>query len=248
MIVYLFHHFFALNKNVHNVILTSAPGGNTIAAAELTCAMLLGLSRKLIQASSTLKNGVWDKKSFMGSELSGKVLAIIGLGRIGREVARRMQSFGMKTIGYDPFLSAEVTKSFGVEHLDLDKLWPQADYITFHVPLEPSTKNLINKTSLAKCKRGVKIINVARGGIVDEKALLNALQTGQCGGAGLDVFEEEPSRNAALLSHPLVICTPHLGASTWEAQHKVAEEISISILHLMDGRSVAGIVNKNQIK
>lgn len=227
--------------------MTSAPGGNTIAAAELTCAMILSLSRNLVQASSKLKNGVWDKKSFMGNELCGKVLAIVGLGRIGREVARRMQSFGMIIIGYDPLLSPEVAKSFGIEHLDLEKLWPKADYITLHVPLEPSTKNLINKGTLEKCKHGVKIINVARGGIVDENALLEALQSGQCGGAGLDVFEEEPSKNTSLLSHPAVICTPHLGASTHEAQYKVAEEISQNILHLMDGKTVAGMVNKKQI-
>ena len=221
----------------------SAPGGNTIAAAELTCIMIMSLARPLVAACTKLKTGVWDKESFKGSELMGKTLAI------GREVARRMQAFNMRTIGYDPFVTPDVARSFGVEFLELEKIWPLADYITLHVPLIESTRNLINSITLSKCKKGVMIINCCRGGTVHEKALVEALNSGQAGGAGLDVFEEEPCKIIELFAHPKVICTPHLGASTKEAQIKVAEEISLQFLTLMDGDSlnVPGAVNANQI-
>lgn len=207
--------------------------------------MIMSLARPLFGACSKLKQGSWDKESFKGSELMDKTLAIIGLGRIGREVARRMQSFNMTTIGYDPLVPVDVSRSFGVENVDLERIWATADYITLHVPLIESTKNLVNSITLSKCKKGVKIINCSRGGTVDEKALLAALESGQCGGAGLDVFEQEPSQFKELLQHPKVICTPHLGASTVEAQIKVAEEISLQILSLMDDpkKSVPGAVN-----
>ena len=234
-----YYHYCELSRSLY----FSAPGGNTIAAAELTCIMITALSRHLVRACSTLKAGTWDKKSFMGSELVGKTLAIIGLGRIGREVARRMQVFGMRTIGYDPIISADAAASFKVDFCELERLWPQADYITLHVPLLPSTKYLINEQTLNQCKRGVKIINCARGGIINETHLLEALNSGAVSGAGLDVFEEEPCKNTALLGHQNVICTPHLGASTKEAQVKVAEEISLQFLDLIDGKSVPGAVN-----
>ncbi|XP_064185956.1 D-3-phosphoglycerate dehydrogenase isoform X2 [Anguilla rostrata] len=172
------------------IIVMNTPSGNTISAAELTCALLMCLSRGLPQAVMSMKAGNWDRKKFMGTELYGKILGIVGLGRIGKEVATRMQSFGMKTIGYDPITPPEISATWGVEQMSLEQLWPQCDYITVHTPLMPSTTGLLNDASFAKCKRGVKVVNCARGGIIDEAALLRALESGQCGGAGLDVFVE----------------------------------------------------------
>ncbi|XP_013794796.1 D-3-phosphoglycerate dehydrogenase-like [Limulus polyphemus] len=225
------------------ILVINAPGGNTLSAAELTCCMVVSLSRKIAQACASLKAGLWDRKTYIGEELQGKTLAIIGLGRIGREVASRMQSFGMKTIGFDPLVPPEESITFGVESFQLDQLWPKADYITIHVPLIPPTKHMINDLVLSKCRKGVKIVNCARGGIIDEDALLRALESEQCGGAGLDVFEEEPPKNSTLLQHSKVICTPHLGASTKEAQKRVAEEIALQFVELLKGHSVPGIVN-----
>jgi len=227
----------------NNVLVINAPSGNTISAVELTCTMMLALTRHVVQACTALKNGVWDKKSYMGNEVYGKTLAIIGLGRIGREVATRMQAFGMQTIGFDPLVPPEVSETFGVKGLSLDEIWPLADYITVHTPLIPQTKNLLNDSTLAKCRRGVRLINVARGGIIDEDALLRALQSGQVGGAALDVFEEEPPNRSPLLAHQRVICTPHMGASTKEAQLNVAKEIALQFIDLIDGKSVPGAVN-----
>ncbi|KAH9413312.1 hypothetical protein DERP_007788 [Dermatophagoides pteronyssinus] len=225
------------------IIVINAPAGNTISAVELTCSMILSTARLVPQACQSLKSGKWDRKTFMGNEIKDKTLAIIGLGRIGREVAHRMQSFGMKTIGFDPLVSVEQAKEFGVESLSLNEIWPQADFITVHTPLIPQTKNMINTETLQKCKKGVRIINVARGGIIDENDLLMALKSGHCSGAGLDVYMEEPPKNRELIEHPLVVCTPHLGASTKEAQNNVAKEIALQFLDIMDGKSVAGVVN-----
>jgi D-3-phosphoglycerate dehydrogenase len=227
----------------------SSPGGNTIAACELTCGLILALSRHVASACSSLKNGVWDRKSFTGNEVYGKTLAIIGLGRIGREVGSRMRSFGMKTIGYDPLVPPEVSATFGIEGLTLDQIWPIADYITVHVPLLPETRNLLNEKTLSQCKKGVRIINVARGGIIDEAALLNSLQSGHCAGAALDVYEEEPPQNATLIGNRNVLCTPHLGASTKEAQVKVAEDVAEQLIQLKQGQSkVHGAVNPSVLK
>ncbi|KAL1421150.1 hypothetical protein MTO96_023323 [Rhipicephalus appendiculatus] len=154
-----------------------------------------------------------------------------------------MQSFGMKTIGFDPIVPKEVSREFGVESLSLDEIWPLADYITVHTPLIPQTKDLIGKASLQKCKKGVRIVNVARGGIVNEDDLLAALESGHCGGAGLDVFIEEPPKNTQLIQHPKVVCTPHLGANTKEAQLRVAQEIAEQFVALSKGQSVPGVVN-----
>lgn len=227
----------------NGVLVINAPGGNTLSAAELTCSMILSLSRSIPQACASMKEGRWDRKNFMGQELQNKTLAIIGLGRIGREVATRMQSFGMKTIGFDPLVPAEASREFGVESFGLEQLWPQADYITIHVPLIPQTKNMINSQVFAKCRKGVFIINCARGGIIDESALLQALESGHCGGLGVDVYEQEPPTNKPLIQHPKVICTPHLGASTKEAQRRVAEEIAEQFVDLINGRPIFGAVN-----
>ncbi|CAF0929931.1 unnamed protein product, partial [Rotaria sordida] len=198
-------------------------------------------------ACASLKTGAWQRAEFMGEELNGKTLAIIGLGRIGREVAKRMQSFNMKTIGYDPIISAEQSLTFGVEFFELKDLWPLADYITVHVPYMKETHYLINNEILSLCKRGVKLINVARGGIIDEKSLIDGLNSGQCGGAALDVFEQEPPTDLKLLQHPLVICTPHLGASTREAQKRVAIELAQQIIDFKQGHSLFGVVNGSAV-
>ncbi|KAM3916712.1 D-3-phosphoglycerate dehydrogenase isoform 1-T1 [Leptodactylus fuscus] len=225
------------------IIVMNTPTGNSLSAAELTCGLILSLSRQIPQAAASMKNGKWDRKKYMGSELHGKTLGILGLGRIGKEVAIRMQSFQMKTIGYDPIIPPEVTAEFGVQQFPLDEIWAQCDYITVHTPLLPSTTGLINDAAFSKCRRGVQVINCARGGIIDEAALLRALESGQCGGAGLDVFTEEPPRDRALIEHPLVVSLPHLGASTHEAQNRCGEEIALQIVDLVKERALVGAVN-----
>nr|CAD7411332.1 unnamed protein product [Timema poppensis] len=241
------------------VIVLNAPGGNSISACELTCALIANLAsdllfRNVASACQSLREGRWDRKLYTGSELHGKTLAVLGLGRIGREVATRMQAYGMRTIGFDPMVTAEGAKSFNVEKLELEEIWPLADYITVHTPLIPQTKNLINNEVLTKCKKGVRIVNVARGGIVDESALLSALKDGRCGGAALDVFVEEPPKHPVtleLIQHPKVVATPHLGASTDEAQQRVAVEIAEQFIALASNcrpedrakYQVTGVVN-----
>ncbi|KAI1884829.1 hypothetical protein AGOR_G00213870 [Albula goreensis] len=225
------------------IIVMNTPSGNTISAAELTCALLISLSRHVPQATMSMKAGKWDRKKFMGAELYGKILGIVGLGRIGKEVAARMQSFGMKTIGYDPITPPEISATWGVEQMSLEELWPKCDYITVHTPLMPSTTGLLNDSSFAQCKRGVKVVNCARGGIIDEPALLRALESGQCGGAGLDVFVEEPPKDWALVNHPNVISCPHLGASTKEAQARCGRDIALQIVDMLQGKALVGAVN-----
>ncbi|KAF7385213.1 hypothetical protein HZH66_012299 [Vespula vulgaris] len=231
------------------ILVLNTPGGNSISACELTCSMISALARNVVQAARSIKEGRWDRKLYSGFELFGKTLAILGMGRIGREVGIRMKSFGMNIIAFDPLLKNEVAESLGFKKVSLEEAWQMADYITVHTPLIPQTRNLINATTLGKCKKGVNVINVARGGIVDEEALLNALKTGQCGGAALDVFTEEPPKNPViieLIQHPKVIATPHLGASTAEAQQRVAVEIAQQFLALSGKTteySVSGIVN-----
>lgn len=207
----------ATNKGI---LVVNTPGGNTVSTGELAIAHLLALARNIPQATAALKAGRWDRALYTGSELSGKTLGVIGVGRIGREVARVCRGFGMQTIGYDPVLSEQSARSFGIEPVKLTELFERADFITIHTPLTKETTNLINTDNINKCKKGVRIVNCARGGIIDEAALLDALKSGQVGGAGLDVFEIEPPIESSkeLRLHPNVIVTPHLGASTFDAQ------------------------------
>jgi D-3-phosphoglycerate dehydrogenase len=221
----------------------NTPGGNTISAAEHTVSMLLSLARNIPQANMSLARGEWDRKKFTGTEVFEKTLGVIGLGRIGREVARRCQGLGMKTIGYDPVLSSDVAKKSNIEMVSLEELYRRSDFITVHTPLTAETKGLLADASLGMCKRGVRIINCARGGIVDEHALMRGLESGQVGGAALDVFEVEPPVNNPLLAHPRVVATPHLGASTEEAQEKVALQIAHQVADALHGRAYAGLVN-----
>jgi D-3-phosphoglycerate dehydrogenase len=191
----------------------------------------------------SLVKGEWDRKRFTGTEVFEKTLGIIGLGKIGREVARRCQGFGMKAIGYDPVLSSDVALKLDIEPVTLDDLFRRSDFITVHTPLTPETKWLLNDSTLAQCKPGVRVVNCARGGIVDENALLRALDSGRVAGAALDVFESEPPRDNPLFSHPRVVVTPHLGASTEEAQEKVAVQIAHQIADALHERGYSGLVN-----
>ncbi len=225
------------------ILVMNTPGGNTVSAAEHTVSMMLALARNIPQADASLKQGKWEKKKYVGTEVLEKTVGVIGLGKIGREVAQRCQGLGMKVIGYDPVLSGDVALKLNIELSDLDELYRRSDFITVHTPLTGETKGLLNDTTLAKCKRSVRIINCARGGIIDEKALLRALQSGQVAGAALDVFETEPPKDNPLLGHDRVIVTPHLGASTEEAQEKVAIQIAHQIADALHGRGYAGVVN-----
>ncbi len=217
------------------IIVVNAPDGNTNSAAEHTMAMLMSLARKIPQAYNSLKQKKWDRKSFVGVELKGKTLGIVGLGRIGAEVAYRAKGQRLKVLAYDPFLTEEKAKEMGIKSASLDEVLKQADFITVHTPLLKSTKHLINKEAFEKMKPGVQIINCARGGIIDEDALYHAILEKKVAGAALDVFEEEPIQNFALLELPEVIATPHLGASTIEAQENVAIDVSHDVLNILNG-------------
>jgi len=230
------------------IIVMNTPGGNTISTAEHTVSLLLSLARNIPQAFDSLRQGKWERKKFTGMELFGKILGIVGLGKIGREVAIRCQAFGMKTVGFDPVLSEDVATKLNIQLLSLDELIAQSDIITVHTPLNDETRGLISDNQIKACKPGVRIINCARGGIVDEGALLRGLQSGKIGGAALDVFEHEPPSGNELLQHPRLIATPHLGASTEEAQEKVAKQIAQQVADFLHERGIAGAVNAEVIQ
>jgi D-3-phosphoglycerate dehydrogenase len=208
------------------VVVENTPRGNVVSAAEHAIALMMALARQVPSASHTTKSGVWEKSKYMGTEITGKTLGIVGTGNIGAVVVDRAIGLRMKVIAFDPILTAEKAAAMGVEKLGhIDELWPRADVISLHVPLIASTKNILNDASFAQMKKGVLLINAARGGLIDEDALLRAIESGIVRGAALDVFETEPAQK----DHPLfgrdeVIATPHLGASTFEAQVNVAIE------------------------
>jgi D-3-phosphoglycerate dehydrogenase len=226
------------------ILVVNVPGGNTISAAEHTLALLLALSRNIPAANDSLKNGEWSRSKFTGTELLGKTLGLIGLGRIGREVAKRAQSFGMTVLGYDPYASEDYAKAFNIKLESLENIYKQADYLTVHVPLNETTKHMFNAKTLAALKPGVRIINCARGGIIEEQALADAIKSGHVKGAALDVFEQEPPpKDNPLLKLPQVIVTPHLGAATEEAQVKVAQELAETIRDYFMTGTVRNAVN-----
>ena len=208
------------------IVVMNTPGGNTVSTAEHTMALMLALSRNVAKANDSLKAGRWDRSKFTGTQLGGKTLGIVGLGRVGLAVAKRAQGFDMKVVGFDPFLSAERAAELGIESISpLDELWGRCDYITIHTPLSAETRNLIGPNELAKMKPNVRIINCARGGLIDEVALAEALTAGKIAGAAVDAFDPEPPpADNPLVTHPQVLVTPHLGASTEEAQVSVAVE------------------------
>jgi len=209
------------------VVVMNTPGGSSVTVAELTLAHMLALSRHVAQATASVKSGRWEKKRFQGHELHGKTLGVVGIGNIGSVVVQRCQALGMKVLAYDPFISAEAAAKLGVTLVSLEELWPRADVISLHVPLTEQTRNLVNAATLAKMKKGALLVNCARGGVIDELALAEALRAGHLGGAALDVFEKEPvAPDHPLLQLESFICTPHLGASTEEAQAAVAIAIA----------------------
>ncbi len=218
----------------HGVIVMNTPGGNTIAATEHTIGLMLAALRNIPQAYQSMKQHEWNRKAFIGRELYEKTIGIIGLGKIGREVARRLSAFQVQLLGYDPFLTPELAERLGVRLVGLDELFAQSDIITLHTPKMPETLNLVNKERLAQCKDGVVIINCARGGLVNEADLLEALNSGKVSAAAFDVFESEPPTHWELIDHPRFIATPHLGASTQEAQEKVARQILEQIAHFFE--------------
>jgi D-3-phosphoglycerate dehydrogenase len=227
------------------IIVMNTPGGNTISTAELTFSMLMALARKIPQAHMSMKEGKWSRKEFQGSELFNKTLGILGLGRIGTEVAKRAQAFGMKIIAYDPFLSMARAKALQVDlRENVDDVYSVADFITVHMPMTDETRGMVNAAAFAKMKKGVRILNCARGGIIKEADLLAALQSGQVAGAGLDVYEvEPPPADFALRSLPQVVMTPHLGASTHEAQENVGIEVAEAITDYLLSGAVRNAVN-----
>ncbi|MCM8778680.1 MAG: phosphoglycerate dehydrogenase [Candidatus Omnitrophica bacterium] len=225
------------------IIVMNAPEGNTISTAEHTLSLMLALSRNIPQADASLKKGEWERKKFMGVELYGKVLGIVGLGRIGREVAKRALSFGMKVIAYDPYLAEEKARELGIDLVERDYLFKQSDYITFHVPLTEETKNMVSEKEFRLMKKGVRIINCARGGIIDELALAKAISEGVVEGAALDVFAKEPPQDSPLLKLDKVIVTPHLGASTEEAQINVSIDIAQQVKDVLLGKGIRNAVN-----
>jgi len=226
------------------VIVVNAPQGNTVAAAEHTVALLLALARHVAQADASMRSGKWDRKAFVGTEVRGKVLGIVGLGKIGSEVARRAVGMEMRVIAYDPFVPAERLRALGVESAEFEKVVRQSDFITVHPPLTASTKDMINREEIVMMKDGVRIINVARGGIVNEAALADGVKSGKIAGAAIDVFTTEPpASDNPLLGDPRILITPHLGASTVEAQKRVALDVAEQIVEILQGKPARYAVN-----
>lgn len=218
------------------IVVMNTPGGNTVTTAEHTIALMFALARQIPQATASMKVGKWDKKRFMGVELFSKTLGILGLGNIGKEVAKRALGLQMHVIAYDPYLSEENAKEMGIEKVELPTLFSRADFITIHTPITADTRNLFNKKTFQGMKDGVRIINCARGGIINEADLYEALKSGKVAGAALDVFEKEPPGDSPLLTLDNVVCTPHLGASTEEAQEKVAIAVAEQVAdYLVNG-------------
>ncbi|MFN3334161.1 MAG: hydroxyacid dehydrogenase, partial [Caldilinea sp.] len=212
------------------VVVVNAPTGNVVAAAEHTIAMLMAMARNIPQADAHVRAGQWKRNQFMGVEVRGKTLGTVGLGRVAQEVVRRAQGLGMNVLAFDPYVTAEYANQRGVELADLDTLMTRADFVTLHVPLTPQTRNLINRERLALMQPTARLINVARGGVVDEEALVEAVESGRLAGAALDVYEQEPlPADSPLRRCPNIILSPHLGGSTIEAQEKVAEDVALQV-------------------
>ena len=225
------------------IIVVNAPTGNTISAAEHAVALMMALVRNIPQANASLKSGEWKRNEFMGTEVRGKTLGLIGLGNVGSEVARRAHGLEMNIIGYDPFVSADKAKNFHVEVRPLDDIFRESDFISLHIPLIEATKNIIGQKQIASMKPSARIINAARGGLIDEEALVSAINEGRLAGAAIDVFIEEPCTQSILFSSPKIIVTPHLGASTAEAQTLAATEVIQQVIDVFQGRPAKYAVN-----
>jgi D-3-phosphoglycerate dehydrogenase / 2-oxoglutarate reductase len=231
------------------IVVVNAPTGNNIAAAEHTIGMMLAVARNIPQAHASVKGGAWQRSRYMGVELRNKVLGIVGLGKIGTEVARRAQALEMQVIAYDPYLSAEHARRLGIEAVELENLIPRADFITVHVPLTAQTRGIIGPEQLKRMKPSARLVNCARGGIIDESALVEALDRGLIAGAALDVFTQEPlPADSPLLRSEKIVVTPHLGGSTHEAQVGVAMDVAEQIVAVLNGQSARYAVNAPVIK
>ena len=226
------------------IVVMNAAGENTISAAEHTMSMILALARRIPAADRSMRAGKWERGStFLGIELFGKTLGILGVGKVGREVAARARAFGMEVVGYDPVLTPEAAARSGVTAAQLEEVIERADILTLHLPLTGETRHLLNRDRIGRCRKGVRIVNVARGGVIDEAALVEAIQAGHVAGAALDVFEHEPPKGSPLLGLDAVVLTPHLGASTQEAQEKVAARIAEQVVAFLKEGTVTNAVN-----
>src|SRR6266550_994804 len=225
------------------IIVMNTPFGNSITTAEHAITLMLALARQIPQADVSTQAGKWEKNRFMGVEITSKTLGVIGCGNIGSIVADRAHGLRMKVIAYDPFLSPERARDLGVEKIDIADLFKRADFITLHTPLTDKTKNIVDAAAIATMKKGVRIINCARGGLVDEAALRSALDAGQVAGAAFDVFVEEPANANPLFGHPNVVCTPHLGAATTEAQENVALQVAEQMADYLVSGAISNAVN-----
>lgn len=225
------------------IVVMNAPGANSVSVAELALALLLSLSRAIPAADAAMKRGVWDKKKLTGAELRGKTLGMVGLGRIGQEVSARARAFGMQLVAHDPFISEQVAASLGIELLTLDELCSRADYISLHLPSTPETRHLFDQARIASCKPGVRLVNTARGELIDASALADAIESGHVAGAAVDVFETEPPSDWRLAKLPQVIATPHIAASTVEAQEQVGIETAIAVRDYLRDGAIRNAVN-----
>ena len=226
------------------VLVVNSPTANLLSATEHTFALLLALARRVVDADRSLKAGTWDRKSHVGVELYGKTLGIIGFGQIGQRVAQRARAFEMEVLAYDPFLNAEVARGLDVEPVEtLEEMLPRIDALTFHTPLTDQTRNLLDRERLALLKDTAMVVNCGRGGVIDEEALLEALDAGRLGGAALDVFAQEPPADYRLAAHPRVVATPHIGAQTHEAQERIATEIARMVILALEGSLTVSAVN-----
>ena len=229
--------------SARGILVVNAPGANSISVAEHACALMLALARSVPAADRAMKDARWEKKKFLGTELRGKTLGIAGLGRVGREVAQRARAFGMRIISHDPFISKEIADSLGVELMSLDDVCANADYLTLHLPATPDTKHLFDGARFARCKPGIRIVNTARGELIDETALRHAIGREIVAAAALDVFETEPPRDWSLAQLPQVIATPHIAASTEEAQELVGIETAATVRDFLRDGVVRNAVN-----
>lgn len=227
----------------HGVVVMNSPMGNLASTAELTLALLLAVARNVSRADASLKAGKWDRKAFAGAELSGKTIGIVGLGRVGREVATRCRAFGMDVFAFDPFVLPAVVETLGVKPLSFDELLERCDFLTFHTTLSAQTRHLLDAAALSKVKPGVRIVNAARGELIDEQALIEALDSGRVAGAGLDVHAQEPPVDWRLAQHPKVVATPHIGAQTKEAQERVGTDIAYQVRDFLKGGVIQQAVN-----
>ena len=225
------------------IVVMNTPGGNAVAVAEHTFALMLAMARHMVRADTTMHAGKWEKKTLQGTELRGKTLGIVGLGRVGVEVSRRALAFGMKVIAHDPYVTPSLAQQLNITLATLDEVYAQSDYITLHVGLTPQTQGMINADSLRKMKKGVRLVNCARGELLNDPAVIEALQSGQLGGAALDVYSHEPLKDSPLATMPNVILTPHIAGSTHEAQEAVGVQIALQVREYLTKGVIQNAVN-----